>query len=533
MMFEFYVFQAGGLVLWPIDCDPTKKTITVVNEYIQKQLLEGKLNEDVYVKDKMACLVTQDPAFNIFVAVTLHQQVAQQINYLSKLLEDVCAKFTHQYQQILKRSDVMLTPNLFDRFTVDDVVDKYRGTVGIQINQPKITIADLDDDSYEEPNKKAQRSKSEPGRKKSPSKERIRYTSKSKENIEEQSTVVGLEEVGKVERIEVKQYNMDDFTGVFQANPNANKSFFSGILSGIVGEKSLDIKTLEPFLKEFESHLISKNVASAIAHELTTAVGQKLDGTKCGTFQSVKTVVMATLREQIERILTPHRSIDIIRDIQLARKQGKPYVFSFIGVNGVGKSTTLAKVAYLMKSHDFKVLIVGCDTFRSGAVKQLAEHAERLGIELFQRGNDRRDPVPVAKDAIQYAIDKKIDVVLVDTAGRMQNSEGLMKQIARLINEVKPDLSLFVAEALVGGNGSDQISSFDMNLKRYAGVKDAKGIDGIVLTKFDTIDDKVGAALTLVYETGHPIIYLGVGQTYRDLRRMNPEFVVNTLLSGF
>ena len=108
-----------------------------------------------------------------------------------------------------------------------------------------------------------------------------------------------------------------------------------------------------------------------------------------------------------------------------------------------------------------------------------------------------------------------------------------MKQIACLINEVRPDLSLFVAEALVGGNGSDQITSFDSTLKRYGCGPVAKGVDCIVLTKFDTIDDKVGAALTLVYETGHPIIFLGIGQTYCDLRRMNPEFVVNTLLSGF
>ena len=208
---------------------------------------------------------------------------------------------------------------------------------------------------------------------------------------------------------------------------------------------------------------------------------------------------------------------------------------AFIGVNGVGKSTSLSKVAYLLKSHDFKVLITACDTYRSGAVDQLGVHAKRLDIDLYQKGKsgERRDPVPVAKESIQYAKDNHYDVVLIDTAGRMQNDDNLMKQIARLINVVKPNFTIFVAEALVGNNGSDQITKFDEALKQGIDGKQGSGVDGISLTKFDTIDDKVGAALTLVYETGHPIVFIGVGQHYRDLRRMNPEFVVSALLAGF
>jgi signal recognition particle receptor subunit alpha len=124
------------------------------------------------------------------------------------------------------------------------------------------------------------------------------------------------------------------------------------------------------------------------------------------------------------------------------------------------------------------------------------------------------------------------EVILIDTAGRMQTDANLMKQIANLIAQVKPDLTVFVAEALVGNNGSDQIRQFDKIITDYGG-QGAKGLDGIMLTKFDTVDDKVGAALTLVFETGHPIVFLGVGQHYRDLRRMRPDFVVDTLLAGF
>ena len=525
-MFEFYIFQSSGLILYPLDSETSCKSTAIVSEYVQKQLLEGKTNEDLFIKDKTACLVRHDTEHNIFIAVTLHQQIAHQISYLPQLLQEVQNKFNIQFQKVLERNDIILTPDLFVKFDPTDIVNKYRGTVGPKTKLMKtLTVIKMNDIDFLDPRKEK---KEEQKRNDSPKK-----ISKQRDDITEDSYIIGIEKSSRFEEVVIEPINMDDFQGIFHTNTKQEGSFFKGILKGIVGEKTLDMEAIQPFLTEFEQHLISKNVASNIAHELTKAVGQKLDGSKCSTFTSVKNIVMDTLREQISRILTPHRSIDIIREIQLSKQNGKPYVLSFIGVNGVGKSTTLAKVAYLFKSHGFKVLIVGCDTYRSGAVKQLAEHAERLKIDLYERGNDRRDPVPVAKDAIASAKEKGYDVVLVDTAGRMQNSDALMKQIARLINEIRPDLSLFVAEALVGGNGSDQISSFDNSLKLYVGGQDAKGIDGIVLTKFDTIDDKVGAALTLVYETGHPIIFLGVGQTYRDLRRMNPQFVVDTLLSGF
>jgi signal recognition particle receptor subunit alpha len=536
-MFEFVIFEANGLILYPLDAKVSCKNVPVVKEYIQRQILEGRATTETFIKDKVACLINHNTNFNIFFSVTLHQQVAHQISYLGNLLKEIEKKFIMQFQKILERKDIILTPILFNKFTVDDVVNNFRGIVGAQTEKKKLSVGNLDSILDFDPRQEGKRSKSVQNRTNSPkkaSRARSRHTDRNDQDVQNESVVVGLNKNNTADKeVEIEQYDIDDFEGVFQSNPEKSAGFFKGILKGIVGEKTLDKKTIQPFLTEFEQHLISKNVASKIAQELTEAVSQKLDGSKCSTFTSIKNIIMGTLREQITRILTSHTNIDVIRDIQTANKNGKPYVVSFIGVNGVGKSTTLAKVAYLFKSHGFKVLIVGCDTYRSGAVKQLAEHADRLKIDLFQRGNDRRDPVPVAKDAIGYAKDKGFDVVLVDTAGRMQNSDALMKQIARLINELKPDLSLFVAEALVGGNGSDQIRSFDNSLKLYAATANPKGIDGIVLTKFDTIDDKVGAALTLVYETGHPIIYLGVGQNYRDLRRMNPEFVVNTLLSGF
>jgi len=536
-MFEFFVFQAGGLVLWPIDCDTSRKNTHIIGEYVQKQLLEGKVSDELFVKDKIACLARPDPEHSLFFAVTLHHQVAQQVHYLKELLEGVSDKFLFQYEKILSQNDIVWTPSLFTRFSIDDIVEQFRGST---LKKPDPVTAPKETDDSQDPKKAVSsaqpRSSSVPPKKTrdlSPGKQvRVRHTDKKDNGESEQLSTVITGPSTDNNKVDIEQYDLDNFVGVFKPSTSSS-GFFSGVLKGIIGEKILTKEVLDPFLTQFEQHLIAKNVAAHISAELTKAVGAKLEGTKCGTFSSIKSIVSAALSEQIERILTSHRNLDVIRDIQASKSRGQPYVLAFVGVNGVGKSTSLAKVGYLFKSHGFKVLITACDTFRSGAIDQLEEHSRRLEIELFQKGGQRRDPVPVAKESIQYAKENGFDVILIDTAGRMQNHEGLMKQIARLINEVKPDLTLFVAEALVGNNGSDQIQSFDSTLKRYGGIENAKGIDGIVLTKFDTIDDKVGAALTMVYETGHPIIFLGVGQTYRDLRKMNPEIVVSTLTSGF
>jgi len=197
----------------------------------------------------------------------------------------------------------------------------------------------------------------------------------------------------------------------------------------------------------------------------------------------------------------------------------------FCGVNGVGKSTNLAKIASWIQQNGHSVLITACDTFRSGAVEQLGVHANRLKVELFQKGY-AKDPTDVAVDAIKYATKQNKDVVMVDTAGRMQDNQPLMKALSKLVNTTKPDLVLFVGEALVGNDGVDQLVKFNQALKELS---TEKGIDGVLLTKFDTIDDKVGAAISMVYTTGQPIVFLGVGQTYKDLKRMNVQVVTQAL----
>ncbi|GMY12952.1 signal recognition particle receptor subunit alpha-like [Fagus crenata] len=307
------------------------------------------------------------------------------------------------------------------------------------------------------------------------------------------------------------------------------KGWFSSMFQSIAGKANLEKSDLEPALKALKDRLMTKNVAEEIAEKLCESVAASLEGKKLASFTRVSSTVQTAMEEALVRILTPRRSIDILRDVHAAKEQGKPYVVVFVGVNGVGKSTNLAKVAYWLLQHNVSVMMAACDTFRSGAVEQLRTHARRLQIPIFEKGYEK-DPAVVAKEAIQEATRNGSDVVLVDTAGRMQDNEPLMRALSKLINLNNPDLVLFVGEALVGNDAVDQLSKFDQKLADLSTTPSARLIDGILLTKFDTIDDKVGAALSMVYISGAPVMFVGCGQSYTDLKKLNVKSIVKTLL---
>ncbi|VAI43268.1 unnamed protein product [Triticum turgidum subsp. durum] len=301
----------------------------------------------------------------------------------------------------------------------------------------------------------------------------------------------------------------------------AKDGWFSSMFRSIAGSNAeLKESDLQPALKSLKDRLMTKNVAEEIAEKLCESVAASLLGKKLGSFTRISSSVQAAMEEALVRILTPRRSIDVLRDVHAAKDRGTPYVIVFVGVNGVGKSTNLAKVAYWLLQHDLSVTLAACDTFRSGAVEQLRTHARRLQIPIFEKGYER-DPAVVAKGAIQEATRNKSDVVLVDTAGRMQDNEPLMRALSKLINLNNPDLVLFVGEALVGNDAVDQLTKFSQKLTDLSTAPTARSIDGILLTKFDTIDDKVGAALSMVYVSGAPVMFVGCGQSYTDLKKLN------------
>lgn len=314
----------------------------------------------------------------------------------------------------------------------------------------------------------------------------------------------------------------------------APQSAAAGVVSffrGLAGVQQLTAAELAPALAAVRDALIAKNVTADIAERLCASVGASLDGVTMASMTTITATVRGALRDALTRLLTPRQSTDILADIAAKRAAGGgPFVIVYCGVNGVGKSTSLAKTAFYLQRHGLTVLLAACDTFRAGAVEQLRTHATCLGVTLYDRGYGR-DAAGVASDAIRRAREAGTDVVLVDTAGRMQDNGPLMAALAKLVAVNDPDRVFFVGEALVGNDGVDQLTKFNAALADHqAGSGRVRLVDGVVLTKFDTVDDRVGAAVSMVYATGVPVVFVGVGQTYMDLRTMNTGALVKALL---
>ncbi|KAK0240567.1 signal recognition particle binding protein [Armillaria nabsnona] len=360
---------------------------------------------------------------------------------------------------------------------------------------------------------------------------------------------------------EVKDWEFDVADDILRPAENKKANATSGSLgtlgslfARLTGSKVLTEADLKPVLDGMKQHLMKKNVAKEIADKVCEGVGESLVGKKVGGFQTTNAAVRLALSTSLTRILTPKTSTDLLLSIRNkltapvpSNHQRAPYSITFVGVNGVGKSTNLSKVCFWLIQNGLRVLIAACDTFRSGAVEQLRVHVRNLSmlgvdgatnskakVELFERGYGK-DAAGIAREAITYAKDNDFDVVLIDTAGRMQDNEPLMRALAKLVAVNNPDKIIFVGEALVGNEAVDQLTKFDRALKDFSsasgGAGKGRGIDGMLVTKWDTVDDKVGAALSMTYVTGQPIIFVGCGQTYTDLRQLRVGNVVQAILS--
>jgi signal recognition particle receptor subunit alpha len=231
-------------------------------------------------------------------------------------------------------------------------------------------------------------------------------------------------------------------------------------------------------------------------------------------------------------MLTPTTPLDLLHEIQSV--QGKrPYVISIVGVNGVGKSTNLSKICFFLLQNHYRVLIAAGDTFRSGAVEQLRVHVRNLRelterqqaghVDLYERGYGR-DAAAIARDAVSFAAANSFDVVLIDTAGRRHNDQRLMSSLEHFAKLAKPDKILMVGEALVGTDSVNQARNFD------AAFGPGRRLDGFIISKCDTVGDMVGTLVSMVHATGIPVLFLGTGQHYSDLRVLKAESVVELLM---
>jgi len=286
----------------------------------------------------------------------------------------------------------------------------------------------------------------------------------------------------------------------------------------VVATKELSREDFEEIFSDIELELIEGDVAVDAVELLKEALASKLVGIKVSRFgKSAHEEVVNRIKEAIHELL---KKGVFGRDItELVREGSKPYVIVFMGVNGVGKTTTIAKVAYRLIKGGLKPVIVAADTFRAGAQEQLRIHAERLGVP-FIKGKYGADPAAVAKDGVIYASKHGLDAVLIDTAGRMHTDVDLMNEIRKVVRVVKPNLKILVLDALTGNDAIEQARWFDK----------AVGVDAVVLTKLDA-DAKGGSALSIILAIGKPIIYVGTGQGYDDLDPYDPDVILNKLFT--
>ena len=284
----------------------------------------------------------------------------------------------------------------------------------------------------------------------------------------------------------------------------------------VTGRVILDEDDLSGPLWELELALLESDVEVEVAEALTDRLESELVGERRTVIQRTSSVVTPALRDALLEILAVGQF-----DFE-ARLESidTPIVIVFTGVNGVGKTTSIAKLSRYLSEQGYSTVMANGDTFRAGAEEQIATHADRLDVELISH-EQGGDPAAVLYDAKEYATAHDIDVVLADTAGRLHTSKGLMDQLEKIGRVVDPDLTLFVDEAVAGQDAVNRAREFD----------EAIPIDGTILTKADA-DSSGGAALSIAHVTGKPILFLGTGQGYDDLERFDPERMVDRLLDG-
>ncbi len=272
-------------------------------------------------------------------------------------------------------------------------------------------------------------------------------------------------------------------------------------------------KKLEDVLWDLEISLMEADVAVPVIEEIKESLREDLIGKKVSRTVSFSEGIEVALRTALKDVLVTEE-LDFERFIE---DHEKPVVIMFVGVNGTGKTTAIARVAHLLKGKGMNCVMAASDTFRAGAIEQLEKHAQNLDVRLI-RHDFGGDPAAVAFDAVEHARAKRKDVVLIDTAGRMQTNINLMDEMKKIRRVADPDLVIFVGDALAGNDAVDQAQAFH----------EAVGIDAAILCKIDA-DAKGGAALSIAKAIGKPIIYVGTGQEYGDLVRFDPEWMIKRI----
>jgi fused signal recognition particle receptor len=302
-----------------------------------------------------------------------------------------------------------------------------------------------------------------------------------------------------------------------EAQEEKKSGFFQKIAQAVtetVTMKAISEEKFEELFWDLEVGMLENNVAVEVIEKIKNDLKEELVNKKVRIGKTEEAII-ASLAKSIDGLFL----VDNINLIEEAKKK-KPLKIVFVGVNGSGKTTTIAKVASMLKRKNISCVIAAADTFRAAAIQQLEEHANRLGIKMIKHDYGS-DPAAVAFDAVKYAEARNIDVVLIDTAGRLHSNTNLMDEMKKIVRVAKPDLKIFIGEAITGNDCVEQARHFN----------DSVGIDGIILAKAD-VDDKGGAAISVSYVTHKPILYLGTGQEYENLVEFSPKMVTQSLGLG-
>ncbi|MDW7731730.1 MAG: signal recognition particle-docking protein FtsY [Methanolobus sp.] len=297
----------------------------------------------------------------------------------------------------------------------------------------------------------------------------------------------------------------------------AKKTGFAQKAKALMFEREfiLEEDDLEEPLWELEMALLESDIALSVSEAIVESVRNQLVGTRRRIGKNTDAIVESALKNAIFEVMSANifDFDDYIKDAE------KPVHIVFVGINGTGKTTSIAKLAKRLKDHGYSVVVAAGDTFRAGAIDQLAIHASKVGVKIIKH-QEQGDPAAVIYDAVQHAKANRVDVVLSDTAGRMHTNINLMEQLKKVCRVSSPDLLIFVDEAVAGNDAVERASQFN----------EAVPIDGSILTKTDA-DAKGGAAISIAYITGKPILFLGMGQGYDDLQKFDPQWFVDQLFA--
>ncbi len=277
----------------------------------------------------------------------------------------------------------------------------------------------------------------------------------------------------------------------------------------------IDPERVEDILWDLELVLLEADVAADVAHELRDHMEKRLPHVRVKDKHEVPIAIESELKTAIRNVL--EGGSFAFDDWVLTNTDKAPLSVMFVGVNGTGKTTTIARIAHRMKELGFGIALAAGDTYRAGAIEQLEKHGDNLGLRVIKH-EAGADPAAISYDAIEHAKARRKELVLIDTAGRMQTDSNLMEEVKKIDRVADPDLTVFVGDSLAGNDAIDQARKFD----------EAVGVDCCVLTKVDT-DAKGGAALSIARAVGKPVAFLGVGQEYDDLIPFDPDWLIERI----